>query len=152
MKEKTFNVITLENHQTKDISGDHVNGNLTVIWRDWDKILPTSPKMIYITSVFPGEVKGPHIHELRTSYFICIEGRVVFVIQDGDGGYHEIIADSKEPSMIVVPNKIASAHKNLYSDTSKILVLADIAWKPNDNEMKNITFENYDWNKWESEN
>jgi len=26
--------------------------------------------------------------------------------------------------------------------------LADIAWRPNDNEMKNMKFEDYDWNKW----
>ena len=36
--------------------------------------------------------------------------------------------------------------------SSKVLVLTDIAWKPNDNEMKNIDFENYDWNKWKKQN
>ncbi len=152
MEEKSYDSISLENHQTNDITGNHINGNLTVIWRDWDKILPSSPQMIYITSVFPGEIKGPHIHELRTSYFVCIEGKVGFVIQDKAGNYHEIIGDSQNPTMIVVPNKIASAHINLHSKISKILVLADIAWRPNDNEMKNITFKNYDWNKWKSEN
>jgi len=47
-----------------------------------------------------------------------------------------------------VPKNIASAHLNLSKDVSRILVLADIAWKPNDNEMKNIDFEDYDWSKW----
>jgi len=28
---------------------------------------------------------------------------------------------------------------------AKVLVLADIAWKPNDNEMENVSFEEYDW-------
>ena len=32
-------VITLEKHPTKDTNDDHVNGSLTVVWRDWDKIL-----------------------------------------------------------------------------------------------------------------
>jgi len=27
-------------------------------------------------------------------------------------------------------------------------VLADVAWKPNDNEMENTNFKNYDWSKW----
>jgi hypothetical protein len=27
-------------------------------------------------------------------------------------------------------------------------VMADIAWKPNDNEMENSSFDNYDWEKW----
>jgi dTDP-4-dehydrorhamnose 3,5-epimerase len=30
------------------------------------------------------------------------------------------------------------------------LALADIAWKPNDNEMQNDQFDNYDWKKWEN--
>jgi dTDP-4-dehydrorhamnose 3,5-epimerase len=31
---------------------------------------------------------------------------------------------------------------------STILTLADPAWRPNDDEMKNVTFDNYDWKKW----
>jgi dTDP-4-dehydrorhamnose 3,5-epimerase len=31
---------------------------------------------------------------------------------------------------------------------SRILALADVAWKPNDNEMDNVTFDDYDWKKW----
>ena len=31
--------INLENHPTKDISDSHVNGSLTVIWRDYDNII-----------------------------------------------------------------------------------------------------------------
>jgi len=27
--------------------------------------------------------------------------------------------------------------------------LADVAWKPNDNEMENNTFDDYDWKKWD---
>ena len=50
-------VIDLEKHQTKDINDSHVNGELTVIWRDWDKIIKNEPKMIYVSSVNPGEIK-----------------------------------------------------------------------------------------------
>jgi len=27
------------------------------------------------------------------------------------------------------------------------LTLADVSWKPNDNEMQNITFDDYDWKR-----
>ena len=37
---------------------------------------------------------------------------------------------------------------NLSKGISKVLTLADVAWKPNDNEMKNDDFVDYDWNKW----
>jgi len=30
--------------------------------------------------------------------------------------------------------------------------MADVAWKPNDNEMENDTYKNYDWTKWKKWN
>ena len=54
----------------------------------------------------------------------------------------------KKPVMVHIPKNIASAHINLSKNASRVLALADIAWKPNDNEMKNVNFDNYDWKKW----
>ena len=139
--------INLEKHETKDIVDNHVNGSLSVIWRDWDNIIKNHPKMIYVSSVNPGEIKGPHIHTKRESYFSCIEGKVVFVIKD-DENFVEIVSNSDDPVLVYVPKNVASAHINLSDNVSRILALADIAWKPNDNEMLNTTFENYDWDKW----
>ena len=50
--------------------------------------------------------------------------------------------------MICVPNGIASAHVNVGEEQARILVLADIAWRPNDNEMVNVEFSDYNFNKW----
>ena len=38
--------IKLEKHETKDIVDKHINGSLTVVWRDWDKIVKNEPKMV----------------------------------------------------------------------------------------------------------
>ena len=54
--------------------------------------------------------------------------------------------------MVFVPKSIASAHINISSKTSRVLALADIAWKPNDNEMVNTSFDNYNWSKWTKKN
>jgi len=142
-----FKIIRLEKHDTKAINDSHVNGELTVIWRDWDKIINV-PKMVYVNSVNPKQVKGPHLHENRTTYFYCIDGKIVLIIQDKKGDFHEIEADSEKPILVSVSNGIAAAIVNPSNNIAKVLVLADIAWKPNDNEMKNIKFEDYDWNKW----
>ncbi len=32
----SFQIFDLERHDTRDVDDQHVNGNLTVIWRDWD--------------------------------------------------------------------------------------------------------------------
>ena len=148
MDDKNFFVWDLEKHQTIDTTDSHINGELTIIWRDWDNIITNPPKMIYVNYVNPGEIKGPHLHKNRTTYFSCIHGSIVLVIQDDDGKFHEVKADSEKPTLISVRNGIAAAIVNPTDDISKVLVLADIAWKPNDNEMENIDFADYDWKKW----
>ncbi len=145
-------ITTLEKHPTKDTDDGHVNGSLTVIWRDWDKILKNEPKMVYVSSVESGEIKGPHIHTKRNSYFTCIHGKVIFVVKNEKNDYIEIESSETNPVLVHVPKNVASAHVNISNDTSKILALADLAWKPNDNEMENTTFDDYDWKKWKKPN
>lgn len=140
-------LIPLEKFDTKDVKDGHINGSLTVIWRNWDKILKNEPKMVYVSSVNPGEIKGPHLHKKRNSYFICIHGKVRFVIKEKSGKYNELDVNSDFPTIVFVPNNIASAHYNLSKTVSRILVLADIAWRPNDNEMENLIFSDYKFKK-----
>jgi len=142
-----IDVIDLETHDTKDTKDGHINGNLTVIWRDWDKIIPKEPKMMYITSAHPGEIKGPHLHKKRNSYFLCIKGKMIFIIKEKNGEYREIQIDEKNPRLIQVPKNFPSAHINIGNEEAKILTIADIAWMPNDDEMENVFFEDYDWDK-----
>jgi dTDP-4-dehydrorhamnose 3,5-epimerase len=148
MTTNSIKAIKLETHQTKDIRDNHVNGTLTVIWRDWDKILEFEPKMVYVSYVNPGETKGPHLHTQRDSYFVCIEGKVVFIVKDHDARYHEIISSEEEPVLIQIPKNYPSAHINISNKKSAVLALANPAWRPGDNEMKNVTFDDYDWKKW----
>lgn len=138
----------LEKHETKSTIDNHVNGSLTVIWRDWDEIIKNYPKMVYVSSVNPDEIKGPHLHTKRNSYFVCIHGKVIFVIKDNQGNYTEIESSAENPVLVYVPKNIPSAHINISNESSHVIALADIAWRPNDNEMQNVTFDNYDWSKW----
>jgi len=148
MSDNKIQYFELETHETKNIADNHTNGSLTVVWRDWDKILQSEPKMVYISSVNPGEIKGPHLHTKRDSYFVCIRGKVIFIAKDENGGYIEVESNEKKPVMIHIPKNFASAHINPTNELSSVLVLASIAWRPNDNEMKNVEFEDYDWKKW----
>ena len=148
MYDKEKSCIRLETHETKDILDDHTNGKLTVIWRDWDNKIEYQPKMAYISYVNSGEKKGPHIHTKRTSHFVCIQGKVVFIVRNENGNYEEIESGEDNPVLVKIPKNIASAHINLSKNPSAILALADIAWRPNDNEMRNTTFDDYDWGKW----
>ena len=144
----TIRYIELETHPTKDITDNHVNGSLTVIWRDWDKLLEVEPKMVYVSSVNPGEIKGPHLHTKRDSYFVCIRGKVIFIAKDEKGNFLEIESDEKKPVLVQIPKNFASAHINPTNEISTVLTLANPAWTPNDDEMKNVKFDDYDWSKW----
>ena len=143
-----YEIIKLEKHDTKDIHDQHQNGSLTVVWRDWDKLLVNHPKMVYVSSVNPGEVKGPHLHKKRISYFTCLHGKVIFILKNNNGSFSEIESSSENPILLKIPSGMPSAHINISDNVSRILVLADVAWKPNDNEMDNVTFDNYNWKKW----
>ncbi len=140
--------IPLETFPTKNVGDDHINGKLTVIWRDWDNILKSHPKMVYVSHVNPHEIKGPHLHTKRDSYFVCIRGKVVFIAKDNLGNFHEIESSEEKPILVHIPKNIASAHINLSDETSAILTLANPAWQPNTDEMKNVTFDDYNWKKW----
>ncbi len=151
MGEKNFSIWDLEKHQTKDITDSHINGELTVIWRDWDNLLKNHPKMVYVNSINPGEIKGPHIHKNRTTSFFCIDGSIVLIIQDDGKKFHEMKMNSEKPVLITVPNGIAAAIVNPTGKIARVLVLADIAWRPNDNEMKDVLFDDYNWKKWKED-
>ena len=86
MKKKEDFFQKLEKHPTKSIQDSRVNGSLTVIWRDYDNKIKNLPKMVYLSSVNPGEIKGPHVHTKRNSYFVCIHGKVIFVIKNSEMG------------------------------------------------------------------
>jgi len=148
VQNNTIRYVKLEKYDTKDVHDGHINGSLTVIWRDWDKILEVEPKMVYVSSVNPGEIKGPHLHKKRDSYFVCIRGKVVFIARDMNGKYHEIESSEDTPVLIQIPKNHPSAHINVSDKMATILTLANPAWRPNDGEMINVDFDDYDWKKW----
>lgn len=148
MRNDTIRHIKLEKHDTKGILDGHINGTLTVVWRDWDNILEVEPKMVYVSTVNPGEIKGPHLHTKRDSYFVCIRGKVVFVAKDMNNKYYEIESSEEEPVLVQIPKNHPSAHINISNQKSTVLALANPAWKPNDDEMQNVNFVDYNWEKW----
>jgi dTDP-4-dehydrorhamnose 3,5-epimerase len=79
---------------------------------------------------------------------LCIHGEVIFVIQKKSGEYQEIRVKDETPVLIFIPKNVPVAHINVSDTVSRVLTLADISWRPNDNEMKNVSFDDYDWKKW----
>ena len=76
---------------------------------------------------------------------------MIFIIRDENGDYIEIESSENNPVLVSVPKNIPSAHVNLSKSISRVLTLSDISWKPNDNEMENMQFVNYNWDKWKNQ-
>ena len=148
MEENEIKTYTLEKHVTKDIHDKHVNGTLVPVWRNWDKTIKVAPEMVYITSINPGEVKGPHLHIIRHSYYVCIKGKVVFIIKENSGKYLEIESSEENPVLVEVPKNRSSAHINLSNEPSIILALVNPSWKPDNRDEHDISYDDYDWKKW----
>ncbi len=73
---------------------------------------------------------------------------MTFIIKNNNGDYLEIESNSEKPILIKVPKGIASAHINSSKEIGRVLVLTDVAWRANDNEMENVEFSDYNWSKW----
>ena len=148
MSQNEIKSYELEKHTTKDIHDSHINGSLIPIWRDWDKIITVQPEMVYVTTINPGETKGPHLHIIRHSYYVCIKGRVVFISKDESGKYIEIESSEEKPVLIEIPKNRSSAHINLSNEPSIILALVNPSWKPDNRDEHDVTYDDYDWDKW----
>lgn len=148
MTREEIRTFKLEKHPTKDIKDGRVNGFLIPVWKDWEKIIKVEPRMIYVTSINPGERKGPHLHIIRHSYFVCIKGKVVFVVKDHSGKYHEIESGEENPVLVEVPKNYSSGHINLSNEPSIILSLVNPAWRPDNRDEHDEDFDDYDWDKW----
>ena len=150
MSQSKIRTYKLEKHQTKDIKDSHVNGWLIPVWRDWDKIISVQPEMVYITSINPGEIKGPHLHIIRHSYYVCIKGKVVFIIKEDSGNYVEVESSEDNPVLVEIPKNYSSAHINLSDETSLIMALVNPSWKPDNRDEHNVIYDDYDWDKWKA--
>ena len=149
MNHDDIDFLKLEKYDTKDVKDQHVNGSLTLVWRDYDQLLKFEPKMVYVTSANPGETKGPHLHKVRHSYFVCIRGKVIFVAKNKEGKYVEIESSEENPVLVEIPKNHSSAHINLSSEPSIIMALVNPSWKPDNRDEHNVTYDDYDWSKWD---
>ena len=144
MPAKIFN---LEHIQTKDMRDGHQNGWFVPVWRDWDKIYEHEPKMAYIATCFPGEIKGPHLHKERWSFLTVLKGEVVFIVKES-GQYKEFIIKDTLPQTLVIPANTPQAHINIGKEEAIVLNLCNPAWHPERQDNYAGDYSDYNFSKW----
>jgi len=117
---------------TKDNKG-HQNGFLVPIYNIHEEFFEQGrePQQVYLTVIGPGQIKGPHLHHIRTGCFTCIKGNVRFVLKTHQEGYQEFLSgENHEFRTVMVQTGIATVIQNLGEEDAYVLNMPNPAWTP----------------------
>lgn len=131
---------------TKDGEGKP-NGFLVPIYNIHDGFFPPGeePKQVYLTVIGPHQVKGPHLHYIRTGCFTCIKGNARFVLKT-EAGYEEVYSgEDHDYRTVIVPTGVPAALQNLGDDEAYVLNMPSPAWTPTMNDEHTADFSDFDF-------
>lgn len=95
---------------TKDSAG-RPNGYLQTIWNALEQP-ELRPEQVYVTSIFPGEKKGAHLHMVRRGVFAVISGVVLFRVRDASGIYIQTVRRAGDAVLVVPPGTPMAMYNN----------------------------------------
>lgn len=131
---------------TKNSNGD-ANGYLVPIYNIHENFfeLGKEPQQVYLTVISSNEIKGPHLHYIRTGSFTCIKGNARFILKI-DGKY-EIFYSGEDYDYvsIIVPTGIPAALQNLGSSEAFVLNMPNPAWTPDMNDEYSADFSDFNF-------
>lgn len=90
---------------------------------------------IYFSTVYPGVVKGWHLHRAMTLNYACIQGRIKLVIYDDRpdsptrGELTELFLGPDNYSLVVIPPNLWNGFKAMGEETA---IVADCITEPYD--------------------
>ena len=133
---------------TKNENGD-ANGFLVPLYNIHEEFFTPGkdPQQVYLTSILPGKVKGPHLHFIRTGFFTCIKGNVRVILKR-DGFYETFYSgEDHDYTSIEVPVGIPAAVQCLGDEEAHMLNMPNPAWTPEMNDEHTADFSDFDFSK-----
>jgi dTDP-4-dehydrorhamnose 3,5-epimerase len=131
---------------TRDEDGGE-NGFLVPIYNIHDKFFAEGrePQQVYLTTIRPGTIKGPHLHFIRTGFFTCIKGNVRVVLK-GDGEYRTFFSgEDYQYNSIEVPTGVPAAVQCIGDEEAFLLNMPNPAWTPDMNDEHTADFSDFDF-------
>ena len=121
------------------------NGFLVPIFNVNDKFVEDAqhPKQVYLTTVTPHEVKGPHLHMKRWQLYTCIKGNVKFVTRVQDRYEEYFSGEDHGFATVQVPAGIPSAIINEGDEEAYVINMPSPAWHIDDQDEHEVSFEDY---------
>jgi dTDP-4-dehydrorhamnose 3,5-epimerase len=135
----------------KFITKDHdsqPNGFLVPLYNINDGFFPPGkePQQVYLTVIGPRQIKGPHLHFIRTGCFTCVKGNARFVLKT-EAGYEVFFSgEAYEYRSVIVPTGVPAALQNLVDEDAYILNMPTPAWTPTMNDEHTADFSDFDFN------
>jgi dTDP-4-dehydrorhamnose 3,5-epimerase len=119
----------LKQIRTTDSEG-YWNGAVLPVWNSaYDNY---RPEQVYVTTILPGGVKGPHLHLKRAGAFCAIKGEVLIVTRRS-GEYQEAACGERNGYKLVhVEPGVPCALYNIGDCESFVLNLPSPPWKADD--------------------
>lgn len=138
--------ITHKKFTTKTEHGE-VNGFLVPLYNVHEKFFSAGkePQQVYLTSVLPGMIKGPHLHFIRTGYFTCIKGNVRVVLKTGNEYQVFYSGEDHQYTSIEVPTGVPAAVQCLGDQEAYMLNMPNPAWTPDMNDEHPADFSDFDF-------
>lgn len=104
------------------------------------------PQQVYLTTVEPGKVKGPHLHFIRTGFFTCIKGNVRVVLKLGEEYKIFFSGEDHNYLSIEIPTGVPAAVQCLGNEEAYMLNMPNPAWTPEMNDEHTADFSDFDFN------
>jgi dTDP-4-dehydrorhamnose 3,5-epimerase len=142
----SIRTLTHKKFVTKDDEG-HPNGILVPIYNIHDGFFAPGkePQQVYMTSVIPGTLKGPHLHYIRTGCFTCIKGNVRIVMKV-EGKYEIFFSGENHDYLSVeVPTGVPAVIQAMGDEEAYILNMPNPAWTPEMNDEHSADFSDFDF-------
>ena len=101
-------------------------GRLMEILRRDDEIFEEFGQ-VYMTTAYPGVVKGWHHHERQTDYFTCVKGMMKLVLYDDREGsstrgeINEFFVGQDRPLLVKIPPLVLHGFKAVGNDEAIII-------------------------------
>ena len=131
---------------TKDQEGQP-NGFLVPIYNIHDGFFASGkePQQVYLTVIGPRQIKGPHLHYIRTGCFTCIKGNARFVLKT-EAGYEMVYSgEAHEYRSVIIPAGVPAALQNLGDGDAYVLNMPNPAWTPTMNDEHTADFSDFDF-------
>lgn len=132
---------------TYDSNGDD-NGYLVPIFNENKNFLNNNNylKQVYLTTIKPNKIKGPHLHFKREGMFTCIKGNIRVVTKENNNYQTFFSGEDYEYKSIHIPKGIPAAIQNIGIVDAMVINLPSPGWSEEMKDEHTSDFSDFDFN------